>query len=224
MMNDDELTTTVRESVADVYSATPVARIIDRGRAVRARRRIPGVAGALAVAAGAAVAVTTVLLPGHPDSHPAGARLAAWTVTRQANGDIDVTISQLENPAGLQSTLRADGVPAHVNFAKVGPKVPCYIYDNSQDVVSAVFHFTNGGGGTHLVINPSALPSGTGVSIHASVSTHARLQTGSPSPGLRSLARGTYPVGGGGELFVLGGGVNGAVSVDVVYASPQCTG
>ncbi len=38
-------------------SAPPIAQIISRGRAVRARRRITGVAGALALAAGTALAV-----------------------------------------------------------------------------------------------------------------------------------------------------------------------
>ena len=134
-MNDNELSTMVRESVADVHSATPVAEIISRGRTVRARRRIPSVAGALATAAGTALAVTT-LLPsghpapagsGHPDSHPVNARLAAWTVTKQANGDIEVTIRQLQNPVGLQSTLRADGLPVRVSYSShplEGTRVP----------------------------------------------------------------------------------------------------
>jgi hypothetical protein len=38
-------------------------------------------------------------------------------VTRLADGDISVTINQFKDPAGLQSTLRADGVPASVTFA-----------------------------------------------------------------------------------------------------------
>ena len=62
-MNDDELITLVRESFTDVHMTTPVEQIASRGRAVRARRRIPALAGALAVAAGAALAVTS-LLPG----------------------------------------------------------------------------------------------------------------------------------------------------------------
>ena len=50
-MNDSELSTAVRESVADIHSATPVTQIITRGQAVRGRRRwIPGVTGALVVA------------------------------------------------------------------------------------------------------------------------------------------------------------------------------
>ena len=60
-MNDDELITAVREPFTAVHSATPVEQIVSRSRAIRARRRIPGVAGALAVAAGAALAVTAVL-------------------------------------------------------------------------------------------------------------------------------------------------------------------
>ena len=38
----------------------------------------------------------------------------------QANGDIDVTINQLKDPAGLQATLRADGLPAIVIFSRIG--------------------------------------------------------------------------------------------------------
>jgi len=57
-MNDNELSTAVRESVVDVHPAPPIARVISRGRPVRARRRITdGVAGALALAAGTALAV-----------------------------------------------------------------------------------------------------------------------------------------------------------------------
>lgn len=124
-MNDNELSTMVRESVTDVHSATPIAQIISRGRAVRARRRTAALAGAGAVVAGTALAVTTLVPSGHPgvegSRHPgnplAKARLAAWTVAKQANGDIDVTIRQLRNPAGLQSTLRADGLPVRVSFS-----------------------------------------------------------------------------------------------------------
>jgi hypothetical protein len=151
-MNDSELRTVVRESVADIHSITPVAEIVNRGRAVRTRRRIPGVAGAaLTVAAGAALAVTT-LVPsghpglassghpglassGHPDSHPASVRLAAWTVAKQANGDIDVTINQLKDPAGLQATLRADGLPVTVSFSGPMLSASCQGYEASRSTL-----------------------------------------------------------------------------------------
>ena len=69
-MNDDDLITAVRESFTDVHSTTPAAQIVKRGRAVRARRRVPGVAAAVGAAAAAAVAVSVAL----PASHPAASR------------------------------------------------------------------------------------------------------------------------------------------------------
>jgi hypothetical protein len=221
-MNDSELRTVVRESVADIHSITPVAEIVNRGRAVRTRRRIPGVAGAaLTVAAGAALAVTT-LVPsghpglassGHPDSHPASVRLAAWTVAKQANGDIDVTINQLKDPAGLQATLRADGLPVSVSFSGSTLNQSCEEYAASGSTLRAVAQFHS----DYLAIDPSALPSGTGVRIFdepgkrlpkpsGATPTHGGTPPTHPSPG--PLAT---------EL-------NGPLAVSLVYASQQCTG
>jgi hypothetical protein len=225
-MNDNELITMVRESVADVHTATPVGQIISRGRVVRARRRIPGVAGALAVAAGTALAVTTLLGSGqlgshpasHPGSHRGSARLAAWTVARQANGDIDVTINQLQNPAGLQSTLRADGLPANVTFfGTQGPSASCQPYATSQDVLSTVFQVNARGRSADLVINPSALPSGTGVGIFDEPGAGGPLP--SPSPGTPTHRSGSLV-----EIPVPLAGTNGPLSVGLVYANYQCTG
>jgi hypothetical protein len=128
---DDMSDSDVLIAVRDRLSGTPLARppdvdaIMARGRARRNRRLIPGVTGTLALAAGAALAVTA-LAPasheaGHQVSHQASSqapvRLTAWTVTRLAGGNISVTIRELKDPAGLQSTLRADGVQASVTFA-----------------------------------------------------------------------------------------------------------
>ena len=119
-MNDDDLITLVRESFTGLHATTPVDQILRRGHAVRTRRRIPVLTGVLAVAAGAVLAVTTLLPGGHqPSPRPSplpAAQLAAWTVTRQADGTIRVTIRELQDPAGLQSRLRADGVPASVTL------------------------------------------------------------------------------------------------------------
>ena len=125
-MNDDELITLVREQRDKVPMTIPVEEIIIRGRSVRTQRLIPGVAGALAVGVGAAIAMSA-LTPArhqsntqasHQASHQSTARLAAWTVTKLADGNISVTIRQLQDPGGLQSTLRADGVRASVTFAE----------------------------------------------------------------------------------------------------------
>jgi hypothetical protein len=68
-------------------------------RAVRARRRINGAAGTLAAAGGITLVVAALL----PSSHQPAAHLAAWTVAKQTNGDVYVTIRELHDPAGLQT-------------------------------------------------------------------------------------------------------------------------
>jgi hypothetical protein len=227
-MNDDELMTAVRESFTDLHSATPVERIVSRSRSrtVRARRRIPVLAGALggaAAVAGAAALAVTALPAGHvaalPASHQPGhavsAKLAAWTVARQADGDIDVTIKQLDNPAGLQSTLRADGLPVNVSFSSP-LSAACQPYNASKDALRQVAGFQSGDGSAFLVIDPSALPNGTGVAIFDDpgagiprINPHT-LRYGNPPPG---SPHPSPPAG-----------ITGPLAVGLVYASQQCTG
>jgi hypothetical protein len=59
-----------------VPMTTPVDQIISRGRSVRARRRLPGIGGALALAAGAALAVTALLPTSHQPGQAVSAHLA----------------------------------------------------------------------------------------------------------------------------------------------------
>jgi hypothetical protein len=200
-MNDDELITMLREQRGKVPMNTPVEQIISRGRAVRARRRVPAVAGALGAAAAVAFAVSLALPASHPASHPASgprAQLAAWTVDRQADGSIRVTIRELRDPAGLQHKLRADGVPASVTFTdQRNPACQGYPGGGSQSqrrhLLSSV---ATGAPGGHdaMVIHASALPSGAGLQIDALFQHY-------PGP------RGSFQVG-----------------VGLVRASSQCTG
>ena len=219
-MNDDELTTMVCESFTRVHTTTPVEQIASRGRRVRARRRIPALAGALAVAAAAALA-TTSLLPGtHQAASPRPtAQLAAWTVAKQADGTIRVTIRELRNPAGLQSKLRADGVPASVTL--IGHQNPsCQRYPASpgllQRVIARTFEVlpTPHQGPPAdmpdqalslvvvMLIHPSALPSGTGVQL---ATTFTLLPPVAANGGVENVAHGDVEQG-------------------LVYASAQCTG
>lgn len=187
-MSDDDLITAVRAQRDKVPMTVPVEEIISRGRSVRARRRIPGMAGALAVAGGAAVAAAT-LLPGHSPG-PVTARLTAWTVTKQTNGTVTVTLRELRDPAGLQRTLRADGVPASVTFFN-HQNPACQPYPpgtrrgeaQRQTIVAPVLPV---GGVTHaraivrpasitsnsLIIDPSLLPRGVGLQIGAGPVQH----------------------------------------------------
>ena len=163
-MNDDELITAVRDQRSKVPMTTPVEQIINRGHAVRARRRIPGLAAALAVAAAAVFAVTALLPAGHPASHHPGIQLAAWTVVKQADGAVSVTIREMRDPAGLQSRLRADGVPASVSFSGQMNR-SCQRYTAGIDLINRVYTVRQAGRFPVMVIHPSALPSGAGVEI-----------------------------------------------------------
>lgn len=171
-MNDRELIAAVRESVANVQTATPVGQVVRRGRAVRARRRISGAAAALAVVAVVAVAVTAVPAAsppagrptGPPDGQRPGAELTAWSVVKLPGGEVSVTIHQLFYPAGLQRKLRAAGVPASVIFDAVH-RYPswCRAYPASRAVLVNVFPPNLNRPAAAVVIRPSALPPGTGV-------------------------------------------------------------
>jgi hypothetical protein len=199
-MNDNELITAVRESVAGVHATTPVEQILSRGRAVRARRRIPSLAGVVAVAAGTVLAVTVLLPASHPAGHPPRVRLAAWTVVQQPGGNVMVTIRELHNPAGLQAELRADGVPATVTFlSQLNPA--CYPWPGAalhgMHTPAGDTLFNNvfpppppGAPGGVIVIRPSALPSGGGVQLAAG----------------------------------FGPGANVRIGAGLVQTSPQCTG
>jgi hypothetical protein len=200
-MNDDYLTTAVKESVASVHMDIPAEKIVSRSRAIRARRRIPVLAGGLAVGAGAALAVTT-LSASHQPGRPATAQLAAWTVTTQADGGIRVTIHELRDPAGLQRTLRADGVSASVTF--VGhPNPACQGYAGGggtpgqrRHLLKSVYSVGPRAANVRvIVIHPSGLPSGAGVLIAAGFK-HS-------------------PPGHGDSI---------ALTMGLVQASPECTG
>jgi len=159
-MYDEELITLVREQRTAVPMTTPVEEIISRGRSVRARRRVPALAAAAAAAAG--VAAAAMLIPGHQAAPRV--QLTAWTVTRQAGGDVTVTIRELRDPAGLEAALHADGVPAYVAFASPAP-ARCAVYPAGPSQQQAMYQFRQGSGRAELIIDPSAIPAGAGLFI-----------------------------------------------------------
>jgi hypothetical protein len=230
-MNDSETVDVVRDSLATakdslegVHVNTPLDAIVRNGRARRRRHRLTGLTGAMAVTAGVALAVTAVASSGHPASqsgrpasHPLVARLAAWTVAKQANGDIEIMIRELSDPSGLQSTLRADGVPANVSSStQFDPS--CQRYPMTQALFTSVYQAQKAvsSGNTVLVINPSALPNGAGVQIGTSVDGSAG-------------DRGLHQVAGNQTVHqpvhhVAARAGNTVLRVGLVYTSQQCTG
>lgn len=124
MTDDDTLTavrdclTAARDRVAGEQLARPAGAIISRSRCRRLRQ---GLSTAVAAAVIVAV-VASAQLPGSGGQGAIPVRLAAWTVIHQPGGQIAVTIRELRDLAGLQRQLRADGVPALVQFSSFGPR------------------------------------------------------------------------------------------------------
>jgi len=164
-VNDQDLMTMMAEPYAGLRMTTPLDSIAGRGRALRRRRRLPALAGALAASGASITLAVSALLPA---SGPVPAALAAWTVTRAPDGTVTVTIRELRDPAGLQRTLRADGVPAVV-YSPTGPDPACHSPARSAGkALNRVYSFPrHRGNEDFMVIHPAALPPHTGVALAA---------------------------------------------------------
>ena len=216
--------TTAKDSLAGIHMDTPTDAIARTGRARRRSHRLTGLTGAMAVIAGTALTVAalapsghTASQPGHPASQPRTAQLAAWTVAKQVNGDIKVTLRQLSDPSGLQTTLRADGVPAKVTFL-AQPDPSCQPYPMTQALFASIYvaQKSVGSGTTVLVINPSAVPSGAGVEIGASVGGRAGDRGLHQASVNQTVHQPVHQVAARAD--------NGVLRVGLVYVSQQCTG
>jgi hypothetical protein len=195
MNTDSELQSALQESVAGVHLDAPLDQTIRRGRRLRARRRMAGIAGLACIAAISGGALTAIeLAPGGADQ-PADAqgqgttaphdRLTAWTVTRGPGGTVTVLVRELGDPAGLQRALRADGVPAHVAFQggtlSDDPPLPRACANvGLSDVANAqlqgkiIAPSRHGGMRTiALTINAAAIPKNIGLNLTVQLYAHS---------------------------------------------------
>jgi hypothetical protein len=175
-MNDTNFLTTMRDSFSEVHASTALELIVQQGRSKRSRRRTRALA--MIAAATAVVAAATILVV-RPATGPAPgtAQLAAWTVTEQPDGIIDITVRQLDDPAGLQRELHADGIPGYVRFGeyKSGTAIssagvcPPWQEGSAQNVIQLFRRIfprqLDSRQNVYLEINPAALPRGAGVGI-----------------------------------------------------------
>jgi hypothetical protein len=225
-VHDEMSDTEVLGAARDFLSGRPlggppdVEAIMAGGRARRRRRLIPGVTGTLAVAAGAALAVTALAPARHQPAHQASrqpsVQLAAWTVTRQPNGDINVLIRELEDPAGLQSTLRADGVPASVTFLpKLNPA--CQSYPGGKPAREQI--------STPLLAEVFPQPyENLKLQLPAKKVQPGTPPSSSPPPSAAFIVIDPSALPGNAGVQ-LGAGQDGAILLpQLVYASPKCTG
>jgi hypothetical protein len=233
-MSDTDVLTAARDSLSGIplASAPDVETIMARGRARRHRRLVPGVTGTVAAAAGTAIAVTALVPGGNPADRQPGSRashqpaiqLTAWTVTKLADGNISITIRELKDPAGLQSTLRADGVPASVTFAgQLNPACRAYPGGTPSALPRP---------GTTLLDRVFPEPYGRMRSlplprVARPVTVRTRRVNLLPRPSANQavvvIDPSALPAGAGVQLGASAGG-NVVLVPQVVYASQSCTG
>jgi hypothetical protein len=182
--SDNDVLRALGKSVSGMPTAQPppVEMIEAWGRAHRRRKLISGAGGALAVVAGAAVAVTALVPASHQPSHPVHAQLTAWTVVKQADGKIYLTLRQFRDPSGLQARLRADGVPVSVTPASQ-PNPACRQYpmkgsQASQRALLSEVVALPVGRPVVAIINPSVLPGGAGIQMLVTLGRHDTVSGG----------------------------------------------
>jgi len=122
---------------------------------------------AAGLAAAMVLAVIAMLPAGRPAGHRPHVQLAAWTVTKLADGNVRVHFNQLRHPGALQRRLRAEGVPASV--ISLSQHNPCRKYPASMALLNKVFpgSYRQKPPPSVIVIRPSALPRHTGVQLAA---------------------------------------------------------
>lgn len=195
-------------TMTDVKTRDAVRAVTLRKAAARTGLSRGGLilAGAAGIAAAAAVAVAA-LPPGSTEGNTGGAVLTAWTVQPGSHGTVKVTIRELRDPSGLQGLLRADGIPANVVFLQhsftptTSPsaiprscRAPHMSDQANANLQEKILPTPQFSAGTVLLIRPSAMPRHIGLFIEAWA-----------APGSD-----THPAL--------------SLQVDLVVASPRCTG
>jgi hypothetical protein len=173
-------------------------------------------AGAVAAAIAAVGLVLT--LTGSPAAVPTAGHArtvatVAWTVREDADGTVTITLRQYTNPAGLQRTLRADGVNAIVRAMPKPGRLPGFpkpftgcSYATTNDapprvqraVVTIVQQVRQepGGGVTRIatfIIHPHAMPPGSALFLPYVTNMLPRAIKGSRGPAKPAPGAPVYP-------------------------------
>jgi hypothetical protein len=114
------------------------------------------------------VSVLLAVVPGGQTGAPV--TLTAWTVVREPNGTVAVSIHDLRDPLGLQHALRVHGVAATVRFHRDGSLMPgCVVPGGTRLALTyrQVFVRPAGSGRALLYIDPAAVPRGAEIGIDA---------------------------------------------------------
>jgi hypothetical protein len=216
-MNDTALSESVKRQLGHVHESLsaahldiPAGEIVARGDRQRAHRR-RALMTAAAVTVGSGTLATALLVQaglgtGTKPRLDSPAQLAAWTVVRQANGNVRMTYRDRAGPAGLQRELRADGLRV-----SVGPPAnsACRPYPATARTMDRIISRPPRPARPRadqviLVIHPAAIPAGAGLVITLGRSGKPRklgAHDGKPTPRAKFLP-----------------------PISLVHASKACTG
>jgi hypothetical protein len=169
----DDVMCLMRESFSGLRMDTPVEKVFATSRA-RRRRRLSGLTAAAAAAAGAATALTLTLggpaparsgnpPPSSPASVPGSVKLAAFSVSDGPGGSTTLIFYNgpkypALDPAALREVLAQHGIPALVTVGTF-----CRNAAGAPAGLGQVVHPS--AGGSAMVIDGQAMPSGTRLSI-----------------------------------------------------------
>jgi len=184
-MSEEDLMTAVREEFEPVRMDVSVDAIMAKGRATRRFRRGGVAAGALAIALGVGLGVPALSSGGAASGTTAGGttaggiELTAWTVAKQTNGSIHVTIREMRNLPALNARLAADGarvvfVLATTSAAEV-PTAGCLpasaVNGNAgitnQNAAATAVNTISSPHGYTVVVTPAKIPAGDMVRVAA---------------------------------------------------------
>lgn len=219
-MDDNDLLAAVRRDFAGVRMTTRADAILADGAALRRRRHRRRAYGAGATALAAVAAVSAVALtPGSSGTGVTGnAQLTAWTVQKQPDGSVDVTIRDVLNIAGLQRELNAEGVPAVVYAGERNP--PGCVNTKASGHMSAVVDPGPRTDDAFFVIHPAAIPAGSELLLDV-------FWANVPQDGAKRMAafgvkRGRAWSSHGGAATTPGALAWLATRMDIVYANSDC--
>ena len=117
----------------------------------------------------------------------ASTTLTAWTVAENPDGTLKVTIREMEDPSGLQATLRADGARVVVTASLAWPAACGEWRGGDYRMGDQVVQTENRTGlpsadGTEFLIRPSAIPAGALLWVGLSQTGKPNGVSGPPGP------------------------------------------
>jgi hypothetical protein len=185
-MNDDEMLTALRSSLAGVKDSLdevrfdrPVSAIAGKARGRRLQRGLSaGAAGGLALGVGLAFGLSG---GGQVAAKGVHVNLDGFSVNTTSDGLVNVTIGDLKDPAKLRTALAQAGIPAIVNVGK-----DCSTTRGLPQVQKVVVHEEHPPREAIILLNPAAMPAGT--ELDFGLPARIAAQPAQPSTGLGTRA------------------------------------